>query len=237
MMTVGSMSRNAYLTFKLGQTNPLFANISNQTSSLFPSSGLFGSVGNNSALLQNALSNRLEEQKDTITKLDEYNKASDKFYSGYFPVMNDLKSSAEKLKGTDFSSGQNSEIIDSVKNFADDYNSAVDFFNNNSKVSSKVANLAASFSSSKYSGRALESIGIDVDSKGKLSIDEERLSAALTEDSGKVQAALGQKGLAGQAFNKVNNSVANAADLVPFPKFSNQAANGMMQGLLLNMFA
>lgn len=237
MMTVGAMSKNAYLTFKLSQTNPTFANISNQTSSLFPSTDLFGSASSNNTLLKDALSNQLAQQKDTVAKLDEYNKTSDNFYSGFFPAMDNLKTSAESMKKTDFSSGKTTDIIDSVKNFASDYNGAVNFFNDNAKISTKIASLATSFSAPKYNGNALESIGVNVDSKGRLSIDEAKLSSALTADADKVGELLGQKGLASQALNKVTSSVANSTNLIPFPKISNQAANGLMPGALLDLYA
>lgn len=240
MMTVGSMSRNAYLSFKIGQTNSTFANIANTKNPLLPSGNLFGSnfgTSNSNDLLQNALSKQLEQSKDAITKLDDYTKTSNKFYSGFVPKMDELKKSSENLRSTDFSSGKTADIVSSVKDFADKYNSAANFLNDNKELSQKIANLATSFESPKYNAKGLSSIGINVDNKGMLSVDEAKLSSALSTDASKVGSLLGEKGLASQTAGKATAALNNSTDMIPFPQLSAQQKNNFMQGMLLDIYS
>lgn len=242
MSTVGEMSRSSYMAFKLGQQNSVFASLNTQ--------GLFGDGQNNSLfsgssifvnrsdlnLLKSAISKQLAEKKDTFTELDSYTDTANKFYTGFFTNTKDLQSSSKTLANTDFSSGKTEDIVKSVKQFADDYNKTNSFLKDNAKLSSRISNLAMSFDSAKYSRNSLESIGVNVDSSGKLSVDEAKLSSALSENSKEVGNILGKKGLANQTYNKVAAAMDNSADLVPFPSIANKAPNGLMPGLLLDFF-
>lgn len=51
----------------------------------------------------------------------------------------------------------------------------VSFLKDNSNKSSKIENLAYSFSSNKYLNNSLSSIGIQTDSAGKIDIDEKKI--------------------------------------------------------------
>lgn len=241
MSTISAISRNAYLTFKLSQENSSFASIVNRSSS---ANNLLGTskfpgmdLSSNTDALQAALSNRLTEQKDTITRLEDYHKTSDAFYSKFFPKMNDLNESANTLKKTNFSENATSNVLSNIKQFASDYNQTVTFLGENSKTSNNISNLSTSFASPKYNSRAFQSIGIDVDTTGKLNIDEGALTSALRTDPTRVKQLLGSDGLAGQTYNKTNVAINNAANLVPFPKLSNSVTNGLFSGMLVDLFA
>lgn len=242
--SVTSIGINSYLTYKTAQTNSSFAAITNQTnsgkassSSSFFSAGQYGAA-NNDDLLKNALNNRLTEQKQTLATLKEYQEKSDKFYSNFFPEMKDLKASAKTLADTDFSKADKSTIVNNVKEFASDYSSTVNFLTANKSVSTAASNLAASFSSTKFNSRAYDSIGIKVDTSGRLTVDEKKLTSALTSDADRVKELLGgSNGLANKTAVRVDAAINNASNLVPFPKLSNRAYNGITQGILLDIFA
>lgn len=243
--SVTSMGINSYLTYKTAQSNSTFAAIAKiqsdttntKSSNFFLNSGQY-SYTTSDDLLNNILSNRLAEQKQTLATLKDYSKNSEKFYSNFFPTMSDLKTSADTLADTDFSTNDKSSIVKNVKQFASDYSDAVNFLTNNKSVSTGVVNLATLFSSTKFNSRAYDSIGIKVDTSGRLTVDETKLASALTSDADRVKALLGgSNGLGGKTVNKVDAAVNNSSNLVPFPKLSNRAYNGITQGILLDIFA
>ncbi|MDF2564689.1 MAG: flagellar capping protein [Massilibacillus sp.] len=243
--SVTSLSQSSYLTYKTGQSNSAFASIANiqtdvtntKSSNFFLNSSQY-SYTSSDDLLKNVLSSRFAEQKKTLATLKEYSQKSEKFYSNFFPEMNDLKTSASTLADTDFSSKNTSSIVKNVKQFASDYSSAVDFLSSNKSVSTGVSNLATSFSSTKYNSRAYDSIGIKVDTSGRLTVDESKLTSALTSDADRVKELLGgSSGLASKTISRVNVAETNSSNLVPFPNISNRAYNGITQGMLLDIFA
>ena len=243
--SVTSMGINSYLTYKTSQTNSAFASIANiktdvtntNSSNSFLNPSQYSPKSSND-LLKDALSSRLAEQKKTLTTLKDYKQKSEKFYSNFFPEMNDLKTSASTLAATDFSSKDTSSIVKNVKQFASDYSSTVNFLTTNKSVSTGVSNLATSFSSTKYNSRAYDSIGIKVDSSGRLTVDETKLTSALSSDADRVKELLGgSNGLASKTVGRVNVAENTASNLVPFPTISNRAYNGITQGMLLDIFA
>jgi len=243
--SITSMGINSYLTYKTAQSNSTFASIAKiqtdttntKSSNSFLISSQY-SYTTSDDLLKTALSSRLTEQKQTLATLKDYSKTSEKFYSNFFPTMSNLKTSANTLADTDFSTSDKSSIVKSVKQFASDYSDAVNFLTSNKSVSTGVANLAISFSNTKFNSRAYDSIGIKVDTSGRLTIDETKLSSALTSDADRVKALIGgSNGLGSKTVNRVDAAVNNSSNLVPFPNLSNRAYNGITQGILLDIFA
>ena len=240
--SVASMSQISYKIFHTSQNNALFNHVLNQgssTNSLFGSStnSLFGSTNNtlNYKNLQDILSNRLNEHKQFLSDLDTYNKTSTSFYNDYLPAMKNLKNSSTALNNTLSDSTASADtIIAKVKNFASDYNKTVDVLNANSNLSNKISNLAESFASPKYNSRAFTSIGISVNDKGTLTIDENKLMTALTNNLGKVNELLGgSNGLANKTALKADSSIANSTNLISFPKL----VNSFMPGIFLDLYA
>ena len=110
-------------------------------------------------------------------------------------------------------------MIASVKDFAEDYNKALSFFEKHSDKSDAVKNLASSFNLTTFSTNELAEIGIDVDSSGALSVDESALASALKNNPDKVKKALSEPyGLADSTHGKVTKIQNNPRDLFPMPE-------------------
>ena len=131
-----------------------------------------------------------------------------------------------------------SSIVTSTKQFADDYNSAVDFLTNNQSMSTSVLQLSISFSSTKFNSCAYGSIGIKVDTSGRLSVDETKLTTALGSDAGRVKELLGDShGLATRTISQATLAVNSTTNLVHLPKFIQKAHGTISQSMLFNIFA
>lgn len=222
-----------------------------------------GGSGSSTAAISKLLSEKISTQKKDIASLEEYSKNSTAFYKDFNALTSELKNSSLALKNTDFtlstptaSTGTTSgttgtttadkdkqiaAIVANVKDFAADYNKLGSFFQDNAKLSSTTSNFATSFKAAKYNERAYESIGINVDSSGKLSIDDKKLTAALNSDSKSVGQLIGGSGLAGTAYNKTNAAVNVSDNLYPALKLSGSASNlnsmGALLGLTLDFYA
>lgn len=110
-------------------------------------------------------------------------------------AMTNLKNSAAKVKNLDFSE-ENS--VETVKNFLNDYNDAINFFDENSSISSRIGNLSKNFSSTTYFSKIYSEVGISTNSDGTMNLDEEKFSAAVEKNSAKV--------------SRIFDSLANKAD-------------------------
>lgn len=111
-------------------------------------------------------------------------------------------------------------IVNAVKDFAGDYNKVVNFLSNNSDKSAKIESLANSFKSTKYSSSSLSSIGITVGYDGKLSVNENTLKNAISEDFKNVKDILGgTSGTAAQTYTKVQEAMNNSKNLYPSFQF------------------
>lgn len=110
------------------------------------------------------------------------------------------------------------QILSAVQDFAKAYNSTVDFLSKNSTKSASVSNLAASFRDVKFSASALDKIGINVDSAGKLSVNESKLTETLAADPMKVHKLISSGGgLADSAYKKSMAAVNNSTSLIQAP--------------------
>lgn len=246
--SVTSLSQSSYLTYKTGQSNRAFYSIStslyrskdDDTSDLrstFLATDQYSS-SHSTKLLEDALTKRLAEQKQTLATLKDYSEKSNKFYSKFFPTMSDLKTSANTLAGTDFSASDKSSIVKNVKQFASDYNNAVEFLANNASTSTGLLKLSISFSNTKFNSRAYGSIGIKVDTSGRLSVDEAKFTDSLTDDPDKVNQLIGgSHGLAAKTMSQTKIALTNTNNLVPFPTISKKAYNSITQSMLFNIFA
>lgn len=114
-------------------------------------------------------------------------------------AMTNLKNSAAKVKNLDFSE-ENS--VETVKNFLNDYNDAINFFSENSSISSRVGRMAKNFSDTTYFAKNYSEIGIEVAKNGTMTLDEEKFTNLLESDSKKVSRSL--KNLTSRAESKVN---------------------------------
>ena len=144
-------------------------------------------------------------------------------------IKNDLiKLNLNGIGNTTISNSKfdNSKVVEAVKQFAKDYNSVVDFLKDNSKKSTEIDNLAYSFSTSRFMEISLSSIGINVDSAGKLSVNEDTLKSSISNNINKVKDVLSKSsGLADNTYKKVNEAMYNAKDLYPELKLDNNYSN------------
>lgn len=116
----------------------------------------------------------------------------------------------------------NQNIIDSVKEFAKDYNDVLSFLDNNSDKSREIDNLSYSYKMTRFSSNTLSKIGIEVDNKGRLNVDDKKLNSALEEDFNNVKNLLGgTSGLASTTYTKTNRAIINSQNLYPEPKLNN----------------
>lgn len=246
MMTVSSMSHNAYLSYTLGNTSALTSSFNfqsllggtSQSNSMGWGSWAFPTVDSGVMTKMYAkLFSENSEKKETIGNLQDFSQKSDKFFSGFFPEMESLKTSATNLQNTDFASEDTEKTVKNVKAFAEDYNSALQFLSDNKNVSDNVKDLASSFAETKYNKLDYAAIGVNVDASGKLSVDEEKLTAALQSDPSKVEGLLGKNGLASRTYKKALAAENNATNLLPLPSFGKTTSpSGYMQGMAFDFY-
>ena len=175
------------------------------------------------------------DARSSISQLaKDYTDTKSTFKAELGSTMTDLSSSISKMRsGGFYVKGFTEEdtqkniksVISNVADFAKNYNEAVGFMNDNSSVSKRVERLAGSFADNTYFASSLNKIGISVDKKGALSIDETRLAKALENDNGSTSYTLGL--LASRAENKV--SMTNAQSDRLFPSISEMMGSSMKQ--------
>lgn len=131
------------------------------------------------------------------------------------------------------------DVVGAVEDFVTKYNSASRFLNGNREVSTRVAALAGNFSMT-YFSHALSDIGITTKASGELSVDTERLTAALRDRPEAVSYALGSGGLTGRAER--NLGLANMQQESLFPSVTSMmggnfgdSARSMYSGRALTM--
>lgn len=95
------------------------------------------------------------------------------------------------------------DIVDATKDFIDQLNGTISYLSKNSGHSATVAFQLASLQRTIPSDKALAKIGISVDTKGNLSMDEDKFREALDKDPDLVKDLLGgQFGMAERAGDK-----------------------------------
>lgn len=175
--------------------------------------------------------------------LSSYDGAKKEFDASFSGAMSDLSDAVDKIKKTNFDlsaddlskttvttkdkegkevtettlkySENLQNAVDNVKELVDSYNSATKLFQDNSEVSKRIGNMASVFADAGYRAENYASVGITVDSSGKLLIDEEKLATMLTENPDKVSRIIGKDGLAGKAQSHME--VANSQKDKLFP--------------------
>ena len=229
------------ITSMLGMANYsyLFNNRSAKQNSI---NSLWSNYG---SFQQNATSNLAaltEIRQNASAVVESYNDAKDTFYTEFDDTMAELKESANNVKNFNFNVGENAIVkagekdsegnvasettysksmqsaLDTVKEFVDNYNDSIKFFQNNTAVSSRVEKLASEFGDTTYRSNAYAAIGISVASDGTLSINESTLAENIANDPDKVSSTLGSEGLAGKAENHIDTANAQRDRLFPTAK-------------------
>ena len=240
MATISAMSNNTYLMYKSAEKlsgNTNFSNMlfgsTDKTSQTDDSISKMWSNYTNAASQSAANLDNLTSLKQNTTELvNSYNDAKKTFQTDFKATMSDLKGSAQTVMGMnyDFStsdittdnagktvySDSLKNAISNVKSLISDYNDAIGLTSDYSDVSKRLKSLANVFSDTTYRADTYAKIGIGVDSKtGALSLDEDKLVKALTENGDRVKNILGSNGLAGKANNHVDLANSQQSNLFP----------------------
>lgn len=105
--------------------------------------------------------------------------------------------------------------LNSVLNLVRDYNSTVNYLNENRGVSNRMGALANNVRNNAALNESLRNIGISVAQTGELTINETLLNLALNNDSEGVNEALGSEGLAGRLERDIDRANAQGERLFP----------------------
>lgn len=174
--------------------------------------------------------------------VNSYNEAKSAFETQFKAYMGDLQKSAQTVKNMryEFSADDITEAEDGTKTYSDglksaiknvkqlvsDYNDAIDLTSDYSSVGKRMEALHKSFADTTYRADTYNQLGITVDSKtGKMSVDEDKLATALTENGDRAQNALGANGLAGKAEQHLAQAN-NQSDKL-FPSLQNMFGNSI----------
>lgn len=219
----------------------MISRINNYSNYFNRNSSIYGTQnGNKNNSMEDLLSERLNTYSQNLKKYSDYKDKSDKFYSEFNSKFSELKDSSEKLKSysensvflknrtNNNSEESQKEVVDAVKDFADNYNEAVKFLDNNSSTSNEIKNLSNSYKTIKYNSNSLNEIGIDVDSKtGFLKVNEDKLKDAVKSNVKNVRKVLGDSvsGTASKVYNKTNVAIADSKELYPAAQLDDNHIN------------
>jgi hypothetical protein len=164
--------------------------------------------------------------------VNSYNEAKSAFDTQFKAYMGDLEKSAKTVKNMsyEFSADDITEKEDGTKTYSDglkkaisnvkqlvsDYNDALDLTSDYSSVGKRMESLHKSFADTTYRADTYKQLGITVDSKtGKMSVDEDKLAASLTENGDRAKTVLGANGLAGKAEQHLSEANNQSDKLFP----------------------
>ncbi len=168
--------------------------------------------------------------------VNSYNEARKVYQTEFSATMSDLKSSADNVAKLDTSKFSQDDIktaedgtktysdalkgaIKDIKQLVSDYNDALGTTNDYSSVSKRMKSIANTFADTTYRSDIYKQVGINVDSKtGELSVDEDKLAKALTENGSRVENALSKNGLAGKASHHADFALAQQDKAFPSMK-------------------
>jgi len=243
-----------------------------------PAAQLWNAYGNFQNNAASSLAGLTEVNSNLKAVLASYDDAKTAFNAEFKETMTDLSSSAAKIKGYNFNVEQEGAIttktetdkdgnvtstttyskdlqaaLDTVKDFVNDYNSAMNFFSEHKDVSNRIGQLATTFNDAGYRANLYDSIGLTVNGNGSLSINEAKLAETIVNEPDKVSSILGKDGLAGKAESHISFANSQADKLFPTAQamlgdqldtaslytgkaYANMAALGNMGNLINMMF-
>lgn len=105
--------------------------------------------------------------------------------------------------------------LKTVQDFVDNYNGAIEFFQDNSSVSARVGRMAELFGDTTYRAASYEAIGISVKNDGSLAMDAEKVAQAIVDNPSRVADVLGRGGLADKAQAHVDVANSQRSQLFP----------------------
>ena len=212
MATINGMLGGTYTAYSTAQKNgTLFSSLNSKKSSASDSiNSLWSSTStSNLSSMGTVLSGLSTINSNVKNLLSSYDTTKETFQMEFDDAMSDLSKAASKMKSYDFSKaaaagvGTSTTTVDektgettttvnrpeamkdalkTVQDLVDSYNSAIDFFNDNSEVSKRVSNMSKTFSDTTYRSALYDQVGITVGSDGKLTVNEDKLAAKIVED-------------------------------------------------------
>ncbi len=107
------------------------------------------------------------------------------------------------------------DIVAAVKDFANKYNDTVSYMSANASRGSGVANQLEAFKRMIPTEQGLKTLGMKVDTNGKLQVDEDKLRKALSETYGHVKEAIGgQYGIADRVGSRATYVLDSPVDTI-----------------------
>ncbi len=241
MSTISSMARNNYLMLRYAQNTgqSLFntGKSANKTFSLWSDgSSMLGGYGLLGSISSSSMSGLMGLRSGMTELVKSYDSTAKAFKTEFSDTMSDLSKASADIKKINFDVGgksaltqttsedgtvtttKSSELVDALKgieDFASKYNDAIGFFKDNADLSKYMKNIANTFSDTTYRAKQFSGIGIVVGNDGKMKIDEDVLTKALTENPSKVGRLLGKDGLAGMADRHISFAKSQQNRLFP----------------------
>lgn len=244
MPTISSMARNNYMMFKYAQNSGKSLFESNSSTS--KSTSIWDSYASSQNSTASTMSGLFGVRSAMSDMVKSYDTAASAFKAEFTSTMEDLSKAAASIKGMNFDVGGTSavtevtnedgtvtttkskeltDVLKGIEDFASKYNDAIDFFQDNADISKSMKNMSSVFSDTTYRAGMLNTIGIVVGNDGKMKIDEDVLTKALTENPSKVGRLLGKDGLAGKADKHV--SFARSTQNRLFPSINSALGDAM----------
>ncbi len=241
MSTISSMARNNYLMLRYAQNTgqSLFntGKSANKTFSLWSDgSSMLGGYGLLGSISSSSMSGLMGLRSGMTELVKSYDSTAKAFKTEFSDTMSDLSKASADIKKINFDVGgksaltqttsedgtvtttKSSELVDALKgieDFASKYNDAIGFFKDNADLSKYMKIIANTFSDTTYRAKQFSGIGIVVGNDGKMKIDEDVLTKALTEKPSKVGRLLGKDGLAGMADRHISFAKSQQNRLFP----------------------
>ena len=239
MASISSSINNTYMLYKMAQNNgmSLFGSTSSKSSQ---TNSIWDSYYGSASSAASTMSGLASINSSRAELVSSYDSAVKVFNADMGSAMKDLRSSISAMKGLDYKAvGENpistvtstaedgtettttkyskemQEVLDTVKGFVDDYNTAVDFFGDYSDVSKKLSRMSSVFSDATARADTYATIGLNVAKDGTIEVDEEKLANAIVNSPGKVEGILGQDGLTGKAEDHVQFAEGQQSKLFP----------------------
>ena len=245
MPTISSMARNNYMMFKYAQNNG--KSLSESSAPVSKAASMWDSYASSQGSAASTMSGLFGTRSAIRDMVNSYDTAASAFKAEFTSTMDDLSKAAASIKGMNFDVGGQSavtevtnedgtssttkskeltDVLKGIEDFAGKYNDAIDFFKDNADISKSMKNMSNVFSDTTYRAGMLNTLGIVVGNDGKMKIDEDVLTKALTENPSRVDRLLGKDGLAGKADKHI--SFVRSAQNRLFPSI-NSALGGAMK--------
>lgn len=213
-------------TSSTGSTSSTSGASSTSSTSGTSSSNSASSVSTSSFLLN--YKQKLTDLETASAKLQAGNK--DNVYSKYESALDALSKAdtedAQKAAKAKVDKARE-EIVSAVNDFADKYNSTVSFLRDNSNRGAGVSRQLASLERAMPTEGALKTVGMKVNTSGKLEVDDETLTKALTDGRyNSVKETMGgQYGIASRTGSRASSILDSSIDTVVSSSRTSSASN------------